>query len=146
MVGDGVVRLREAGLRVTPQRLAVLDALSRRSHPTADDIYRDIAPVYPGLGLATVYNTLSALAARGQVLVVDDRGGRRYDLHVTPHQHIRCRRCGMLADLPHWNDRQWIDGATPAGWAVERWTLMADGLCPDCQSATPATPDEHDRN
>jgi Fe2+ or Zn2+ uptake regulation protein len=142
LVEDDAVRLREAGLRVTPQRLAVLDALSRHSHPTADDIYREVAPGHPGLGLATVYNTLSVLADRGQVLVVDDRSGRRYDLRVEPHQHIRCRSCGTLADLPHWDDRQWIDGAMPDGWAVDRWNLMAEGLCPDCRSKTPALVEE----
>lgn len=133
---DGVHLLRDAGLRVTPQRLAVLDALMEQSHPTADDIYRRVAARFPGFGLATVYNTLATLQAHGQLLVVDDRQGRRYDLRTEPHQHIRCRICGELEDLPPWDHRHWLQDVTPDGWAVEMWTFVAEGVCPACQSGT----------
>ena len=132
-VDEGVRRLRQAGLRVTPQRLAVLEALERQSHPTADDIHRMVAAHHPGFGLATVYNTLATLEAHGQVQVVDDRQGRRYDLRMDPHQHIRCRHCGRIEDLPPWDHTLWLNDVTPAGWAVEAWTFVAEGLCPACR-------------
>ena len=134
---DVPARLRAAGLRVTPQRVAVLEALAASSHPTADDIYRQVAQHHPGIGLATIYNTLATLTERGQVLTVAAPDGRRYDLRTEEHQHIRCRRCGRWADLPAWNDRDWQARATPAGWAVDDWTLLAEGLCPVCRAERP---------
>jgi Fur family peroxide stress response transcriptional regulator len=130
---DSVRLLREAGLRVTPQRLAVLEALGGQSHPTADDIYRAVTAHFPGVGLATVYNTLAVLQEHDRVRVVEDRSGRRFDLRTEPHQHIRCRGCGAIEDLPHWDDRTWLVEVTPPGWAVEHWTFMAEGLCPACR-------------
>jgi Fur family peroxide stress response transcriptional regulator len=136
-----VERLRAAGLRVTPQRVAVLEALEACSHPTADEVYRRVAARYPQMGLATVYNTLAALARQGQVVAVNIAEGRRYDLRTDPHQHIRCRRCGRVDDLPPWEDPGWQAMAVPPGWAVERWTLLAEGVCPACSAgATAAAP------
>lgn len=129
--------LRDAGLRVTPQRLAVLDALSHTSHPTADEIHHVVRSRHPGVGLATVYNTLAALQIHGRIVVVEDRKGRRYDLRTDSHPHIRCRICGALGDLP------WADGAGPPGWEVESVTVMADGVCPRCRRPErPATSGE----
>jgi Fur family peroxide stress response transcriptional regulator len=135
MTRDPVQRLRAAGLRVTPQRVAVLEALDASSHPTADEVYRRVAARYPQMGLATVYNTLAALARHGQVVAVNMADGRRYDLRTDPHQHIRCRSCGRVDDLPPWDDPGWQATAVPTGWAVEQWTLLAEGVCPACATA-----------
>jgi Fe2+ or Zn2+ uptake regulation protein len=126
MMAWGASLLRDAGLRVTSQRLAVLDALSQASHPTADEIHHVVRLRHPGVGLATVYNTLAALETHGRVLVVEDRKGRRYDFRTDTHPHIRCRKCGAFADLA------WPEGTGPAGWQVESVLVTAEGICPRC--------------
>jgi Fe2+ or Zn2+ uptake regulation protein len=131
--GTPAERLRQAGLRVTPQRLAVIEALQRFSHPTAEDIFRDVTARHPAVSFATVYNTLAVLEAHGSLTVIPTPDGRRYDLKVVPHQHIRCSRCGRLADLPEWGDRPWVEAVVPAGWAVDGWRLMVEGCCPACR-------------
>jgi Fur family peroxide stress response transcriptional regulator len=130
---EAVLLLREAGLRVTPQRVAVLKALAAASHPTAEGILERILPEYPGTGLATVYNTLAALAARGRVLAIPSPEGRRYDLRTEAHQHVRCRRCGRVADLPEWPGEEWVRAVLPAGWSAEGWQVMVEGLCDACR-------------
>lgn len=131
---EAVAKLRGAGLRVTPQRLAVLSALDHQSHPTAEEILSEVTQQFPGIGLATVYNIVSALTERGQALTLSGTGGRRYDLRIEPHQHIRCRQCGCLADLPEWVDgHAWSHSVVPEGWASEGVSVTVEGWCPVCR-------------
>lgn len=131
---EAVAKLRGAGLRVTPQRLAVLNALDHQSHPTAEDILGEVSAQFPGIGLATVYNVVSALTARGAALTVNGTGGRRYDLRTDPHQHIRCQQCGRLADLPEWVDSSaWSHSEVPEGWASDGVSVTVEGWCPACR-------------
>ncbi len=96
--------LEEAGLRCTPQRLAVYDHLTRAEHhPTAEDIYHAVRAAMPRISLATVYKALDALveagvAARLPAGVGD--AGARYDARRDPHYHFRCLRTGAVHDLP----------------------------------------------
>ena len=64
--------LREKGFKVTPQRLAVYDVLSRtKAHPNAETIYNKLQPNYPTMSLATVYKTLDILSEIGLVQVLN---------------------------------------------------------------------------
>jgi Fe2+ or Zn2+ uptake regulation protein len=65
---------------------------------------------------------------------VDDKKGRRYDTGLEPHQHIRCRRCGRLDNLPQWDAEAWLTASAPPDWVVEGWAVVADGVCPTCQA------------
>jgi Fe2+ or Zn2+ uptake regulation protein len=96
--------LEGAGLRCTPQRLAVYDHLARaEEHPTAEDIYRAVRSAMPRISLATVYKALEALVATGvaaRLAPVDGDAGARYDARRDPHYHFRCLRTGTVHDLP----------------------------------------------
>jgi Fur family transcriptional regulator, peroxide stress response regulator len=96
--------LEDAGLRCTPQRLAVYDHLTRaEEHPTAEDLYRAVRSTIPRISLATVYKALEALVETGvaaKLPPVDGDAGARYDARRDPHYHFRCLRTGMVHDLP----------------------------------------------
>ncbi len=91
-----------AGLKKTPQRLAILDYLDgNTSHPSAEEIYRAVSEKYHSMSFATVYNTLNTLAHSGAVreLTIDpDR--KRYDPDTTLHHHLICVACRKIADVP----------------------------------------------
>ncbi|HFC98176.1 MAG TPA: transcriptional repressor [Thermosulfurimonas dismutans] len=93
---------RNLGLKITPQRLAILEYLEKHftAHPTAEDIYRYVKERFPSMSFATVYNTLEALKERGLVkeLYIEE-GKKRFDLNVQPHHHFYCTSCGRLIDL-----------------------------------------------
>ena len=81
-------RLREAGFKVTPQRLAVYNMLSHtKAHPNADTIYKELQPLYPTMSLATVYKALAILCDLGLI------PARRFDLRVlrVHHPGTQCR-------------------------------------------------------
>ena len=63
MKNPTIIKLKQIGLRVTPQRQAILELLEgNRFHPSAEDIYHEVLKKYPQISFATVYNTLSKLA------------------------------------------------------------------------------------
>src|SRR6185295_12102394 len=99
---DNAERLRAAGLRVTAQRLAVLDYLmSTPTHPTAEQVGQAVNERHPAVSRASVYNVLHSLYEKGLVREVVAGGAiTRYDANVDHHHHFLCRRCGRLEDVP----------------------------------------------
>ncbi len=91
-----------AGLKRTPQRLAILKYLDgNTSHPSADEIYRAVSKKYRSLSFATVYNTLNALSRSGSVRELTfDPDRKRYDPNMSLHHHCICISCGKIIDVP----------------------------------------------
>jgi Fur family peroxide stress response transcriptional regulator len=94
-------RYREIGLKLTPQRLAILEYLDgNTSHPSAEDIYSSVKEKFPTMSFATVYNTLETLRKRGQILELTiDPDRKRYDPNIHPHNHLICLRCKTIVDV-----------------------------------------------
>ncbi len=95
-------RLRHLGLRVTPQRLLVMEALGANGgHMTADEIMRWTAARYPAINLATIYRTLDLLASVGLVTQTDLGGGAStFELvGETLHHHLVCSSCGATIEV-----------------------------------------------
>ncbi|HEX6121626.1 MAG TPA: Fur family transcriptional regulator [Ktedonobacterales bacterium] len=95
-------RLRRLGVRVTPQRLLVLEALTTQGgHLTADEVMRWTVQRYPGINLATVYRTLDLLVSVGVVAQTNLGGGAATFELVgdSPHHHLVCERCGAVMDF-----------------------------------------------
>ncbi|MBI5755671.1 MAG: transcriptional repressor [Nitrospirae bacterium] len=96
-----ITKYKEKGLRLTPQRIAILKYLDGNTgHPTADNIYRDIKRRYPTLSFATVYNTLQTLKEHGGIMEITiDSMRKHYDPNTTPHHHIICVDCNEIWDV-----------------------------------------------
>ncbi len=131
--------LREAGLRLTPQRRAICRYLaSTKEHPTAQQIFAAVKPHFPSLSLATVYNTLDALVRLGAVHALGGAGDGaiHYDADTEPHVNLACLQCHRVVDLPCEAvadlDRR---VARESGYHILGARLVYYGLCPDCQAA-----------
>lgn len=95
-------RLRHLGLRVTPQRLLVMQALaSGGGHLTADEIMRWTAERYPAINLATIYRTLDLLTSVGLVTQTDLGSGVAHFELVgdSLHHHLICEHCGAMMEV-----------------------------------------------
>ena len=92
--------LREVGLKVTPQRMAVLEALHViDKHPTSEDISNYVRRHHPGLALGTVYNILEFFVNKGLVSrVKTDKGAMLYDVVSEKHHHLYCRESDRIED------------------------------------------------
>ena len=93
--------LREKGLKVTPQRIAVYNMLlGTTAHPNAEMIYKTLEPTNPTMSLATVYKTLDFFKQLGLVQELNvGESSSRYDAVVRCHPHTVCRICGKVDDL-----------------------------------------------
>lgn len=130
-------RLRESGLRLTPQRLAIYQALvERHDHPTAQQLHLDLAERLPSLSPATVYNTLQALVEQGLVDELGEAGDGaiHYDGDVAPHLNLVCTRCHRIDDLydPALAGMR-DEVAERSGYAIHGARLVFYGLCPACR-------------
>ena len=88
--------LRSKGLKVTPQRIAILNMLmNTKAHPTAEAIFKALEPTNPTMSLATVYKTLDSFTAADiiQELSIDGES-LHYDYNTKFHPHLICRKCG----------------------------------------------------
>ncbi len=94
------LQLQESGLKVTQQRLVILQAIKERAdHPWVEQIYEDIVAANPTISLATVYKTLETLAEHGLIKrVASTDGQKRYDPKVENHGHINCLNTREIID------------------------------------------------
>jgi Fe2+ or Zn2+ uptake regulation protein len=127
---------QRVGLRRTPQREVVLRLVRAcYEHPTAEWIHREARLRLPDISLATVYRTLRLLKEKG--LIHEFSGGAspsRFDgtLH-DPHEHVRCVRCGFVADVDlSETDEIRRTVAKITGFRIERYPLLFHGICADC--------------
>lgn len=100
---EAIDQLREAGLRLTPQRAMVLDAIYHASgHLTADEVYERVRSSSPYVDLSTIYRTLQFLKQQGLIgeLRLDGEPAR-YEAMRTgeEHHHALCTRCGCMLHI-----------------------------------------------
>ena len=96
---DFVYLLKEKELKATPQRLCLLKELSKKEHPTIEQLYEAIRMENPSISLATVYKNLSTLKEKSLVIEVNAPDGKmRYDINQCPHIHLICKECGSIYD------------------------------------------------
>jgi Fur family peroxide stress response transcriptional regulator len=132
---DVVAKLKRAGHRITPQRLAIARiVLESGEHPSVEEIYRQVRQDFPTTSLATIYNTLERLKEIGEVLELPFSGGSRYDgLNPHPHPHLRCTVCGAIEDLDIDLESAAAEVAAKKGYADVHHRLEFYGVCPRCQ-------------
>ena len=127
--------LASRGLRITPQRHAVMTfLLKQEGHPTAAEIFAAVNRFDPRSSRATIYNNLRDLVQAGLVREVAVEGrAARFDAKETPHHHFICDRCGNVEDM------DWYEVPRPVpaslGKRVLRgWELIFRGVCIKCAS------------
>lgn len=128
-----------ARTRMTRQRAEILAELRRaKNHPTAEEIHARVRRALPRISLGTVYRNLELLALSGEIRRLDGGScGRRYDGDVSPHLHVRCLRCGRIADVCGDALAPALDGLAAEGFAILRSRIELEGLCAQCAAARP---------
>lgn len=127
--------LKTKGVRFTPQRQAILEfLLSTNTHPTAEEIYKQVKVRFPGVSLGTIYNTLNMLKDHGFILELPCGDmSSRFDGNPVNHYHAMCLICGKVVDFhsPLLNMDKQVTEKT--GFDVNTHNLVFYGVCPDCK-------------
>ncbi|HXZ88234.1 MAG TPA: transcriptional repressor [Candidatus Binataceae bacterium] len=133
-------RCRVRGLAVTPQRLAIIEALlNSTDHPRAERIFDEVRQRHPHISLATVHRTLETLCRIGEARKVTAlHDSARYDGNLKPHHHVICVRCRRIRDVEIsgfgrvLQQAGGLEGFEPLGWSLE-----VQALCQACQKKAP---------
>ena len=134
-----VARLRDGGVRVTPQRLAIAEAvLNSTDHPSVQQIYERVRDHFPSLTLATIYSTLGVLEKSGLIQELPFARLSRYESNLEPHVNLVCIRCGNVVDTDLGRDavirlKEMI--AKQSNFAVAWQRVDFHGWCQRCAAA-----------
>ena len=135
-------RLHQRGLKCTPQRLAIYEALTASGlHPSAEELYRQVKPHYPMLSRNTVYQTLEALTSAGLAQAI--RTGRqhaRYDGNISAHHHMVCLMCHRVEDFHDGSLEQLVPPPRfRRKYRIVRHSVEFYGYCRQCDHQQPRT-------
>jgi Fur family peroxide stress response transcriptional regulator len=133
-----LAELKRAGLKLTPQRIAIVRELADdHSHPTAQDLYERLRPGFPTMSFATVYNTLDALVGCELVGSLKLGCALRFDPNTSPHHHAVCDACGSIVDIPARppapESAGQVNKVAP-GFRIRSEERIFRGLCGRCSS------------
>ncbi len=130
--------LRDHGLQVTAQRLAVLNAVSSRPHCTADKVAEDVRAEIGTISKQAVYDALAVLTDKGLIRRIEPAGAPALfeDRVGDNHHHVICRTCGKTADVDcAVGERPCLTAADDQGFVIDEAEVIYWGTCPACQKA-----------
>lgn len=93
-------KIADKGLKVTPQRVAILEAICKHNnHPTAENIAEYIKESQPNIAIGTIYKVLDALVENKIIKkITTEADKRRYDGITDHHHHLYCIECDLIED------------------------------------------------
>ena len=130
-------QLRAQGLRMTPQRMAILHALIHSGgHLSPTQVYDSARKEFPSLTEPTVYRTLEYLAEKKILLAAHVGNGKIvYELAENQHHHLICHKCGGTVEVDHAPLELLYDQLeSSTGYKLDSSHVTFFGLCPKCQS------------
>ena len=139
MIEDAKGLLREHGLQVTAQRLAVLEAVSARPHATADELIHLVRASIGSVSRQAVYDALERMVDKGLVRRIQPAGSpARFEDRVGDnHHHLICRACGRTVDIDcAVGAAPCLTAADESGYEIDEAEVIYWGRCPECLAAT----------
>lgn len=136
---DPTSLLREAGLRVTRPRLAVIEQLRAHPHADADTISQGVRTNLGKVSTQAVYDVLAALTQAGIVRRIEPAWSpARFEMRRGDnHHHVICRRCGAIADVEcAIGERPCLEASDSHGYVIDEAEITYWGLCPSCTEST----------
>jgi Fur family peroxide stress response transcriptional regulator len=127
--------IRAAGIKLTPQRLAIYGEVARTGdHPDIEAVFKGVRRTMPSVSLDTVYRTLALFQGLGLVMTVRPLGHHvRFDANTAPHHHFVCTRCGAAIDFEHRDfDALRVPASASALGRVDSRHVELRGLCTAC--------------
>ena len=132
--------LRDAGLRVTRPRVAVLGAVREHPHADTESLIGAVRRGLPEVSHQAVYDSLHTLSAAGLVRRIQPSGSvARYEARIDDnHHHVVCRSCGAIADVDcAVGHTPCLTASDDSGFVIDEAEVTYWGVCPACASARP---------
>jgi Fur family ferric uptake transcriptional regulator len=147
MVTDPAALLRERGIQVTAQRLAVLRAVAGQPHITADAVADAVRTEIGAISLQSVYDALGLLVAEGLIRRIQPAGSpARFEDRVGDnHHHLICRTCGRVVDVDcAVGSAPCLKAVDDRGYEIDEAEVAYWGRCPECVAQSRAATSDAD--
>ncbi len=128
------ILLKEYNLKVTPQRVAIVEELYKNGHMNIDDLYKNLLEKFPSISLATIYKNVNAMVEKiflNEVKVPDAK--TVYELVKEEHSHLVCSLCGKIEDIII--DTSVLNNslASISNFKIDNTEVVFQGTCEKCQ-------------
>ena len=127
------VLLKNYDLKVTPQRVAIVEELYLNGHMNIDDLYHKLLTKFPSISLATIYKNINAMLERvflSEVKIPNTKSV--FELVKNEHAHLVCSSCGNIEDITL-NTQDVLDEVNSRSkFKISSTNLVLNGLCPNC--------------
>ncbi len=127
------ILLKEYDLKVTPQRVAIVEELYKHGHMNIDDLYKNLLKKFPSISLATIYKNINAMVEKiflNEVKLPDTKSV--YELIKEEHSHLVCSSCGKVEDIIIDTSILQNSISTKTNFKVENTEVIFSGVCQDC--------------
>jgi len=139
---DPETLLRQQGIYVTAQRLAVLRVVGVTPHAVAEDVLQAVRSEIGSISRQSVYDTLNTLSDLGLLRRIQPMGSSaRYETRTGDnHHHVICRGCGRVEDVDcAVGERPCLTASQAHGFDIDEAEVVYWGRCSDCQQGTDST-------
>ena len=129
--------LKEYNLKVTPQRVAIVEELYSNGHMNIDELYKKLLEKFPSISLATIYKNVNAMVEKvflNEVKIPEAKSV--YELAKEEHSHLVCSSCGKIEDIII--DTSMLEDSIKnrSTFQIQNIDLVFSGLCQSCQNGS----------
>ncbi len=125
--------LKEYDLKVTPQRVAIVEELYKNGHMNIDDLYKKLLSKFPSVSLATIYKNINAMVEKVFLSEVKLPNSKSvYELVKTEHAHLVCSSCGYIEDIMLDSSNILTEASKLTTFKIDSTNIVFNGLCPNC--------------
>jgi len=129
-----VALLKENNLKVTPQRLTIVEELYTHGHVNIDDIYKALQSKFPSVSLATIYKNINAMieiSFLSEVKIPKQKSV--YELTKMEHSHVVCSECNSIMDVAVDTSDLLKQASELSDYTLSRSSIVFNGICKDCK-------------
>eukprot|EP01155_Anaeramoeba_flamelloides_P032387 Anaeramoba_flamelloidesa92805_30.p1 GENE.a92805_30~~a92805_30.p1 ORF type:complete len:135 (-),score=0.48 a92805_30:41-445(-) len=133
---DFVSLLKHCDLKVTPQRLTLLEQIHSHGHVDIDTLFENIKKSFPTISLATLYKNINAMVEKDLLKEVKIVGMKnKYELTKKEHAHAICNSCGKVEDVYLDTDSLKDNLETSTQYYISQTDMNFFGVCPKCKAS-----------
>lgn len=125
--------LKEYDLKVTPQRVAIVEELYNNGHMNIDDLYKKLLSKFPSISLATIYKNINAMVEKVFLSEVKLPNSKSvYELVKVEHAHLVCSSCGHIEDIMLDASSILEEASKITSFKIDSTNIVLSGICPKC--------------
>lgn len=125
--------LKSHHLKVTPQRVCIVENLYKCGHLNIDELYNILKSNFASVSLATVYKNIHAMGEKELIDEIKIPNAKSvYELKKDEHSHLVCSKCNDIVDIELDTSSVFDEAQKQSGFILDKTTVVFNGICPKC--------------